>query len=38
MLEAWMSYGDKVAPLPQGLKLMASAPSCPIAGMADAWR
>jgi GMP synthase (glutamine-hydrolysing) len=35
MLKVWMSHGDKVASLPPGFKLMASTPSCPIAGMAD---
>ena len=35
MLRVWMSHGDKVTELPPGFKLMASTPSCPIAGMAD---
>ena len=35
MLQVWMSHGDKVTTLPPGFKLMASTPSCPIAGMAD---
>ena len=35
MLKVWMSHGDKVTPLPPGFKVMASTPSCPIAGMAD---
>ncbi len=35
MLKVWMSHGDKVTELPPGFKLMASTPSCPIAGMAD---
>ncbi|MES2186959.1 MAG: glutamine-hydrolyzing GMP synthase [Pseudomonadota bacterium] len=35
MLNVWMSHGDKVTELPTGFKLMASTPSCPIAGMAD---
>jgi GMP synthase (glutamine-hydrolysing) len=35
MLKVWMSHGDKVTALPAGFKLMASTPSCPIAGMAD---
>ena len=35
MLKVWMSHGDKVTVLPTGFKLMASTPSCPIAGMAD---
>ncbi|MCC7287912.1 MAG: glutamine-hydrolyzing GMP synthase [Burkholderiaceae bacterium] len=35
MLEVWMSHGDKVTALPPAFKLMASTPSCPIAGIAD---
>ena len=35
MLKVWMSHGDKVTQMPQGFKLLASTPSCPIAGMAD---
>jgi GMP synthase (glutamine-hydrolysing) len=35
MLRVWMSHGDKVTELPPGFALMASTPSCPIAGMAD---
>ena len=35
MLKVWMSHGDKVTQLPPGFKIMASTPSCPIAGMAD---
>ncbi len=35
MLKVWMSHGDKVTGMPEGFKLMASTPSCPIAGMAD---
>ena len=38
MLKVWMSHGDKVSALPPGFKLMASTPSCPIAGMADETR
>jgi GMP synthase (glutamine-hydrolysing) len=38
MLQVWMSHGDKVTELPPGFKLMASTPSCPIAGMADETR
>src|SRR6185369_11222862 len=38
MLKVWMSHGDKVTRLPPGFKLMASTPSCPIAGMADEQR
>ncbi len=33
MLKVWMSHGDKVTQMPEGFKLMASTPSCPIAGM-----
>ncbi|SEQ14985.1 glutamine-hydrolyzing GMP synthase [Giesbergeria anulus] len=35
MLKVWMSHGDKVTELPPGFEVMASTPSCPIAGMAD---
>ena len=35
MLKVWMSHGDKVLHMPEGFKLMASTPNCPIAGMAD---
>lgn len=35
MLKVWMSHGDKVSDLPPGFKVMASTPSCPIAGMFD---
>ena len=35
MLKVWMSHGDKVTTLPPGFKLLASTPSCPIAGMAN---
>jgi GMP synthase (glutamine-hydrolysing) len=35
LLDVWMSHGDKVSELPPGFKLMASNPTCPIAGMAD---
>ena len=38
MLKVWMSHGDKVTQLPEGFKVMASTPSCPIAGMADETR
>jgi GMP synthase (glutamine-hydrolysing) len=38
MLKVWMSHGDKVTALPSGFKLMASTPSCPIAGIADETR
>ena len=35
MLKVWMSHGDQVSELPPGFVVMASTPSCPIAGMAD---
>ncbi len=35
MLKVWMSHGDSVSAMPPGFTLMASTPSCPIAGMAD---
>ena len=35
MLKVWMSHGDKVTTMPPGFRLMASTPSCPIAGIAD---
>jgi GMP synthase (glutamine-hydrolysing) len=38
MLKVWMSHGDKVTELPPGFALMASTPSCPIAGMANEGR
>ncbi|ALS62092.1 MULTISPECIES: glutamine-hydrolyzing GMP synthase [Pandoraea] len=38
MLKVWMSHGDKVTQLPPGFELMASTPSCPIAGIADVAR
>ncbi|GAA3911585.1 glutamine-hydrolyzing GMP synthase [Litoribacillus peritrichatus] len=33
LLDVWMSHGDKVVAMPEGFELMASTPSCPIAGM-----
>ncbi len=33
LLDVWMSHGDKVTLMPEGFELMASTPSCPIAGM-----
>lgn len=33
-LDVWMSHGDKVIEMPAEFGLMASTPSCPIAGMA----
>ena len=38
MLKVWMSHGDKVVHMPPGFSVMASTPSCPIAGMADETR
>ena len=35
LLHVWMSHGDKVTEMPPGFKLMASTPSCPVAGIAD---
>ncbi len=35
LLDVWMSHGDKVIEMPPGFKMIASNPSCPIAGMAD---
>ncbi len=35
LLDVWMSHGDKVIEMPPGFKVMASNPTCPIAGMAD---
>ena len=36
LLDVWMSHGDKVATMPEGFELMATTPSCPIAGMFNA--
>ncbi|MBP7229294.1 MAG: glutamine-hydrolyzing GMP synthase, partial [Moraxellaceae bacterium] len=33
LLDVWMSHGDKVTVLPEGFKVTASTPSCPIAAM-----
>ncbi len=35
LLDVWMSHGDKVIDVPAGFKVIASNPSCPIAGIAD---
>ncbi len=35
MLDVWMSHGDRVEQMPEGFTLMASTPSCPVAGMAN---
>ena len=34
-LDVWMSHGDKVTQVPDGFRITASTPSCPIAAMAD---
>lgn len=33
LLDVWMSHGDKVTQMPEGFEVMASTPSCPLAGM-----
>src|SRR5690606_35347733 len=33
LLDVWMSHGDKVTKMPEGFSLLASTPSCAIAGM-----
>ncbi|WP_184038394.1 glutamine-hydrolyzing GMP synthase [Chitinivorax tropicus] len=35
LLDVWMSHGDKVTTLPDGFKVIAENPSCPIAAMAN---
>ncbi len=35
LLDVWMSHGDKVTQMPEGFEIMASTPSCPIAGMVN---
>ncbi len=32
-LDVWMSHGDKVTRMPEDFHILASTPSCPIAGM-----
>ncbi len=34
-LDVWMSHGDKVTQMPGNFHVLASTPSCPIAGMFD---
>jgi len=34
-LDVWMSHGDKVTDLPEGFRILASTPNCPIAAMGD---
>ncbi|MCE1118495.1 MULTISPECIES: glutamine-hydrolyzing GMP synthase [Pseudomonas] len=34
-LDVWMSHGDKVTQMPGNFHVLASTPSCPIAGMYD---
>ncbi len=36
LLDVWMSHGDKVTAMPEGFELLASTPSCAIAGMFNA--
>ncbi|MBB1486962.1 glutamine-hydrolyzing GMP synthase [Oceanospirillum sediminis] len=36
LLDVWMSHGDKVVAMPEGFELLASTPSCAIAGMFNA--
>jgi GMP synthase (glutamine-hydrolysing) len=33
LIDVWMSHGDKVVKMPAGFEVMASTPSCAIAGM-----
>lgn len=33
-LDVWMSHGDHVTTLPEGFRMMAGTPSCPISAMA----
>lgn len=33
LLDVWMSHGDKVTQMAEGFQLIASTPSCPIAGV-----
>ena len=35
LLDVWMSHGDKVTEVPDGFRITATTPSCPIAAMAD---
>ena len=35
LLDVWMSHGDKVTQVPDGFRITAATPSCPIAAMAD---
>ncbi len=35
LLDVWMSHGDKVTKMPAGFSILASTPSCPIAGIFD---
>ncbi|MES2825942.1 MAG: glutamine-hydrolyzing GMP synthase [Pseudomonadota bacterium] len=35
LLDVWMSHGDKVTKMPANFNILASTPSCPIAGMYD---
>ncbi len=33
LLDVWMSHGDKVTRMAEGFELLASTPSCPVAGV-----
>ncbi len=35
VLDVWMSHGDKVTQIPDGFRVTAATPSCPVAAMAD---
>jgi GMP synthase (glutamine-hydrolysing) len=35
LLDVWMSHGDKVTKMPAGFSILASTPSCPIAGIVN---
>ncbi len=34
-LDVWMSHGDQVLKMPQGFRILAKTPTCPVAAMAD---
>ncbi len=38
VLEVWMSHGDHVSVVPPTFQIIASTPSCPVAGMMDEQR
>jgi len=35
-LDVWMSHGDQIEELPEGFRLLAATPSCPVAAMENA--